>query len=397
MVEFNKKVLDNGLIVLHEKRDVPVSTVMLSARYGSAYEKEEEKGIAHFIEHLCFKGTEKRSVREIASEVENLGGVLNAFTAEEKTGYFVKLPSKHLETAMDVIFDIFFNPIFPEADVERERNVILEEIKMYNDNPRMHTLERLKESLYEKPFGMFAAGTEEGLMNLTRDDLLNRHRQVYVPKNSILCVVGNNDFEEVVRFAEKFCVEREGDIFEVSEIRKRIKRGEEKREGIQQSNFGIGFHFPTANEKGKYAAEVFATILGEGMSSKLFSEVREKRGLAYAVKSSVDCGKNYSYLVIFAGTDKSKVEEARRVCLDEFHKMAGLTEEELEDGKEKTIGNHLVDAESSEQVAMNLIFEEIYGDAGEYYKFAKRIKEVSLEDIKKLAGKTEYSSFVLSP
>src|SRR5680860_1443190 len=118
-MKFQKRVLANGLTVLFEKRDVDVTTVMLGVRYGSSYDSIEEKGMAHFIEHLCFKGTEKRGVRQIASEVEKIGGELNAFTHEEVTAYHVKLPSKHLGVAMDVIFDVFFNPIFPEADVER--------------------------------------------------------------------------------------------------------------------------------------------------------------------------------------------------------------------------------------------------------------------------------------
>ena len=129
-MKFSKKVLDNGLMVLHEKRDVPVTTVMLAVKYGAAYEKGEEKGMAHFMEHLCFKGTEKRTVEEIAREVESVGGILNAFTHEEVTAYHVKLPSKHLEIAMDVIFDVFFNASFPEEEVEKEANVVCEEIKI---------------------------------------------------------------------------------------------------------------------------------------------------------------------------------------------------------------------------------------------------------------------------
>ena len=209
-MKFNKKVLANGLTILHEKRDVPVTTVMLAVRYGSAYEGEEEKGIAHFIEHLCFKGTEKRSAKEIASEVEKIGGVLNAFTADEETAYHVKLPSEHLGLAMDVIFDIFFNPVFPEEEVTKEANVICEEIKMYHDNPMSHSLEKIKENLYEKPFGMFGAGTAENVRGMTREQLIGKHRELYVPKNAVLSVVGNNDFEEVVKLAEKFCVDRVG-------------------------------------------------------------------------------------------------------------------------------------------------------------------------------------------
>ena len=397
MVEFNKKILDNGLTILHEKRDVPVTTVMLGVKYGAIYEDEKEKGIAHFIEHLCFKGTEKRTAKEIAFELEKVGGILNAFTSEELTAYHVKLPSKHLELAMDVIFDIFFNPIFPEEEVKKEANVICEEIKMYHDDPQMHALEKIKENLYEKPFGMFIAGTEENVMAMTREQLLKKHREVYVPANSILAVVGNNDFDEVVKFAEKFVVDRIGKKLEIPEIRKKILKTEERRDNLQQANVVMGFHFPSSCDKERYAAEVFSAILGHGMSSKLFTEVREKRGLVYDIKAEIDSGKNYGYMLIYAGTKKTKIREVIGICFNEFKNMKNLTPKELKDAKEKVIGNYEVRNENSDNTALHLIFEELFGGAENYYKYAENINKVSLEDIKNLAEKTDYSSFILSP
>ena len=308
-MEFKKKVLKNGLTVLHEKRDVPVTTVMLAAKYGAAYESLEEKGIAHFMEHLCFKGTDKRTVKDIAAEVEKVGGDLNAFTHEEITAYHVKLPSIYLNIAMDVIFDIFFNASFPDDEVEKEGNVICEEIKMYRDNPRMHVLDKIKNNLYEKPFGEFIGGSKETVKSMTRDQLFEKHRSVYTPNNSILCVVGNNDFEEVIRLAEELSVERKCEIPPVPEIKLQEVKEVEKRGDIHQANLALGFHFPILSEKERYAAEVFATVLGQGMSSKLFSEVREKRGLVYGVKSELDLGKNYGYMIIWAGTDPEKVNK----------------------------------------------------------------------------------------
>jgi len=220
-MEFKKKVLNNGLTVLFEKRDVPVTTVMLAAKYGSAYETRSEKGMAHFMEHLCFKGTEKRNVKQIAEEVERLGGDLNAFTHEEVTAYHVKLPSEHLNVAMDVIFDIFFNASFPEDEVEKEGNVICEEIKMYRDNPRMHAVEMIKKNLYEEPFGDFIGGSQENVKKMTRKDLFNKHREIYVPSNSILCVIGNNEFDEVVKMAESMSVDGKEVDLKVPDIEKR--------------------------------------------------------------------------------------------------------------------------------------------------------------------------------
>jgi predicted Zn-dependent peptidase len=396
-MEFKKKVLKNGLTILHEKRDVPVTTVMLAAKYGAAYETNDEKGIAHFMEHLCFKGTDKRDVKQIAEEIEKVGGDLNAFTHEEVTAYYAKLPSQHLNVAMDVIFDVFFNASFPDAEVEKEGNVICEEIKMYRDNPRLHVLDTIKNNLYEKPFGDFIGGSKETVKSMTREQLFEKHKSIYVPKNSILCVVGNNDFDEVIELAEKLVVEREGEIVKVPEIKKHIIKDVEKRGDIHQANLALGFHFPILEDRGRYAAELFSTILGQGMSSKLFSEVREKRGLVYGIKTDLDLGKNYGYMIIWAGTDPEKVSQVVDISLEEYRKMAEITEEELEAVKVQVIGNRHVESEGSNDVAVSLILEEASGNAEEYYEYEEKIRAVTLEDIKELAKISEYASFSLEP
>ena len=396
-MKFNKKVLENGLTVLHERRDVPVTTVMLATKYGAAYESKEEKGISHFIEHLCFKGTEKRTVKDIANEVEKVGGILNAFTGDEITAYYVKLPSEHLRTAMDVIFDIFFNASFPEVEVEKEANVICEEIKMCHDNPLIHVRKKIKNNLYEAPFGNFIAGSKETVRSMTRGQLFEKHREVYVPKNSVLCVVGNNDFEEIVALAEGFCVERKGGEIKLPEIQFQSLKSVEKRGDLHQASLALGFHFPYINQKGRYVAEIFSTVLGFGMSSKLFSEVREKRGLAYSVRSELDLGKNYGYMVIWAGTEADKVGEVVKISLGEFKKMGEISEEELKEAKIQIIGNRHVESEGSSETAVNLILEEASGDAEDYYNYEKNINEVTLNNIKELAKISEYASFSLEP
>lgn len=397
MVEFNKKVLSSGLTVLHEKRDVPVTTVMLGINYGSAFEAEKEKGIAHFIEHMCFKGTDKRTTKQVANEIEKIGGDLNAFTTEEITVYRAKVPSKYLSIAAEVIFDIFFNASFPEEEFEKESAVILEELKMYSDSPPHHTLIKIDEMMYEKPFGMFTIGTSENIKGFTREQIFEKHRGIYVPSNSILCVVGNNDFEEIVSLAEKFVVEREGTKPEKPEIVKKVSNEIEKRENLQQANLTMGFHFPSVNDENRFAAEVFSGILGSGMSSKLFEEVREKRGLVYGIGSMFEYGDGFGTFVIKAGTDPSKVEEVLKVSSEEFSKMKDISEEELAEGKRQVVGLSLVHEEDSEDTARNLIEEEFYDKAENYYSYEKNIEDVNLEQIKKLAEKTEYSSFVLSP
>lgn len=398
-MKFTKKILANGLTVLHEQRDVPVTTVMLGTRFGAINEKENEKGIAHFIEHLCFKGTEKRTTLQIAAELERVGGNLNAFTSEEETAYHVKLPSEHLELAMDVIFDIFFHPKFPQEEIKKEAGVICEEIKMYYDNPRAHAMDKIKECLYEKPFGTSIAGSEKSVKSMTRKQLLDKHTENYNTKNTILAVVGNNSFEDVLKLAEKFSAKGklEGKQKEKVKLKLKNKKDGEKRTDIQQATIVLGFHFPTMSQKERAAAEILSTILGDGMSSKLFTEVREKRGLAYAVKSDIDAGKDYGYLYIYIGTDKGKVKQVIDLCILEFKKLKDLTEKELQEAKTQLKGNFDVESEDCAKTAVSLLLEEISGDAKDYYKYKEEIGAVSLVDVKKLVNFSDFSSYVVEP
>jgi predicted Zn-dependent peptidase len=399
MVEFNRVVLDNGLTIIHEKRDVSVTTVMMAVKFGAMFEESKEKGIAHFMEHLCFKGTEKRDAKEIAESLESVGGDLNAFTHEEMTAYHVRLPSNYLKLGIDVISDIFFNANFPEEEIKKEANVIVEEIKMYRDNPRAYVFDKIKNNLYKEPFGEFIAGSPETVMSISREQIIKKHRELYIPQNSILCVVGNNDFNEVVEFAKRYASQKkEGiKILDNLDVLKKIKKDSESRGDVMQSNLAIGFHFPKLSSKERYSALVFSSILGEGMSSKLFREVREKRGLVYSVKSELDLGRNYGYMLIWAGTDQSKVKEVINICCEEFEKIGEIDSEELEKAKIQVIGNHLVESEASNQTAVQLIMEEFVRKAEDYYDFEKKINSVKIEDIKRLAQTKEYSIFSLGP
>lgn len=393
-MKFNKKVLPNGLTVIHEERDVPVTTVMLATKFGAIYETAKEKGIAHFMEHMAFKGTAKRSAFQIASEVEKVGGDLNAFTDEEETAYHVKLPSQHLEKAIEIISDIFFNPSYPVEEFSKEANVICEEIKMYEDDPRMHVLEGIKGCLYKDPFGMFIAGSEKTVRGLKREELLSKHKKLYSPKNSILCVVGKNSFKQVLELAERFSVKKELENISLPKIELQNLKVKKTKQDLQQANLAIGFHIPIEL---KHASDVFVSILGEGMSSKLFTEVREKRGLAYAVKMIHQVTKNFGYMVIYVGTERDKVEEVIKICLEEFKKMENISEKELEEGKQQVIGNFEVSMEDSSQVALDLVTKEVNGQAEDYYKYVEKIKKVSMKEIKKLAEIKDYSYYVLSP
>ena len=390
-------VLDNGLTVLYENRSYPSTTMVLASKYGAAYETEENKGIAHVLEHMCFKGTKKRNTKEIAYGIEKVGGLLNAFTDEEETAYYATIPSEELRLAMDTIFDLYFNPTFPAEELKKETNVICEEIKMGKDNPMNYTARKLGSCLYKKPFGMPIIGTKKNVKSVTRKQLLKVHKDFYAPGNSILVVVGNNNLEEILELAETFSSPRTGKKPKPPKKNLQHLRKKERRDGIQQATLALGFHFPTAVSDERYAAKVFSSILGKGMSSKLFTEVREKRGLAYTVGSSLGRGRDYGCLMIYAGTSKDKVDEVIEICVKEFEKMGTLPEKELEDGKKQLIGNYKVGCESSSAVANSLIYIEVAGKTEDAQKYEERIQQVSLDDIVKLAKIKDYAYFALTP
>jgi len=369
--DFYRKKLDNGITVIFEKRDIPLVTVASSVKFGAQYEGVKNKGISHFIEHLVFKGTKNRAVDEIPKEIEGRGGVINAFTAEEITCFWNKMPSKYFEVGADISRDLVLNPLFEKTALERERKVILEEIKMYHDNPSTYVLEKLKEMLYKSPFNMSIAGTGESVKGLSREKVIELFNSIYTTNNMIFSVVGNTDWDHVLKEAKKFPkVSRK-----IKDIPIVKKNGEaiEKRKGIDQAHLVFGFHMPLMGDKNKHAAEIFDNILGSGMSSRLFQEVREKKGLCYAIKSNLEQSKDYAYEMIYSGTTKDKVSEIRKIILKEIKKLGDLKKSDFEEVKERLIGLRQISKEKSDLTMIELLQEEIGGDAENYYKYERTL------------------------
>jgi predicted Zn-dependent peptidase len=396
---FHRKILKNGMTVILEKRNLPVVSVAFAVRNGGVNEKEEEKGISHFIEHMLYKGTPKRNSKQIADEIEKRGGELNGFTSEEITAYWCKMPSRHLNVALEVLSDMVKNPLFDEKELEKERKVIFEEIKMYHDNPRMHSMDEIQKLLYDRTMKINLAGTFETMNSLTRDKILNKFRQVYTPNNIIFCVVGDCDFDYLIKFAEKNFGNEKGKIIsEKFGLENEMKL--EKREGIDQASLIFAHHVPVAEDEKSHAAVVLNSLMAGGMSSRLFAEIREKRNLAYAVKGDSNINKTFAYNLIYVGTTKDNVEKVKKLILEEFEKVANSIEEkELNQIKEQLIGNYQISMEDSQQQMINLLAYELHGNAKNFYKFEKDILNVKLEDVKRLASnvKKDYSFFALVP
>lgn len=395
-MKFFRKKLKNGMTVLHEKRDMPLVALSITNRFGASHETSNIKGIAHFIEHLVFTGTKTRTHEDISREIEKRGGMINAFTTEDATSFLFKLPSEHLFAGLDIITDILTNPTFGENKFEKEKNVILEEIKMYHDMPQSDIYDRILSCLYEKPFGEGVIGSEKTIKPLTRDHVAKFYADHYNPENYIVSIVGRADLAKVCRYLEqKF--RRNKKRYDSLTIKKKHGHIVEERAGIDQAHFIWATHAPLAEDNQRYAFEIIDAYLASGMSSKLFLTIREDRGLAYTVRSSFESKKKYGYYAIYVGTTKAAIPEVKKLILQGFEAASKMSQKEFEEAKERLIGLQKISTEESITVMNELAFSELATKAEDYYKYEKLIKAVKLEDVKRLARIKEYSTAAIVP
>ena len=397
---FKKKVLKNGMVILLEKRNLPVVSVAFAVRNGGINENISEKGISHFIEHMLYKGTPSRTSRDIAEQIERNGGELNGFTSEEITAYWCRMPSEKVNFALEVLSDMIKNPKFDNDEMEKERRVIFEEIKMRKDNPQIYVFDKIQNFLYSGTLSLDLIGTEKTINSINKKKITDFFNIVYRPNNLILAVVGDANFEDIVAFAEKNFGDSKGEIHE-EKITLKNETKVEYRAGVDQANVVFAYHVPFGDDDKSYAARVLSAISAEGMSSRLFIEIREKRNLAYGIKGGSDINKRYGHNFIFVGTTKENVEIVRKLILEEMKKISkDMDESELESIKTQIIGHYKTSMEDSHEQLVNIISSEIQGKAEDFYDFEKKIKNVSLKEVRELAeeiSKGKYSFFALVP
>jgi predicted Zn-dependent peptidase len=397
---FKRKVMENGFTILFEKRDIPVVSMAFAVRSGGINEDGHEKGISHFIEHLLYKGTKNRSAKKIAEDIERNGGVMNGFTSEEVTAFHCKMPSKSADIGLDVLADLMKNSLFLEKEIEKERNVIFEEIKMRKDSPHTYVFDKIQNLLYDAPFGNDLIGTYETMNSINREKIIERFKNIYTSDNMVLCVVGDYDFDKLVKFVENNFESGTKKDFK-AEIKKKNESLTEKRKGIDQANLILAYHSPLFEDDKNYASLALSTIVGGGMSSRLFSEIREKRNLAYSIHAGNHVSKDFSYSSVYVGTKKENIEEVKKLIVEEFGKISlDLDEKELNEIKNQLIGNFQISMEDSQNQMVSLLMNEIDGDASRYYDFEEKISKVLIEDVKKLAKEVSegnYSFFALVP
>ncbi len=363
------------------------------ARCGGRYENKINSGISHFIEHLLFKGTKKRDGKNIKETIEGIGGSFNGFTSEEFTCYLVKLLGNHVDIAVDVLADMVSNPRFAESDIEKERTVIIEEIKMYLDQPMQYVHEILGELMWPaNPLGMPLAGTFDTVNSITKNDIIDFKNKFYNSRNIIVAFAGNIDIEKIAKLVEKNlrlpsgksinCYEK----ITKNEIGPRLKV---LTKDTEQLHLAIGLHGLSRQNKERYSASLLNIILGANMSSRLFQEVREKRGLAYEISSHNKSYNDTGAFVISAGVDIKKSKDAIRIILKELSriKKEHVKKDEFRRAKEYYKGQVLMALEDT-TTSMLWVGEKISAEdkLTDINKILKIVDEITTEDIKKVAN-----------
>ncbi len=398
MIEFNfsKNIINNGLRLIEvPKAKTGAVSVLVAIKAGSRFEELKVWGIAHFLEHMFFKGGKRyKNAKEVASAIDKVGGIFNAFTDKEEVGFFVKLPGEKIEIALDILSDMLTNSRFLESDIKKEANVVIEEMNMYEDSPMFQTTELLESILYKNSsLGRKIIGQKETIKKIKRGDFLNYTEKFYKPENIVIVIAGDTS---------SLSKELVSKLFKFSSLRKSIKSPKLKEyqkkpevknkfKETNQSNFSLGFRMPEAtfSHKDFFASRVLSVILGEGMSSRIFLEIREKKGLAYRVSSSVQSFTDAGYIEVSAGTPNDKIKEALSATLLQFRKLKEkkVSKEELNKAKEYLKGKLTLSLEDSLETALFVSKQELLTfKILPILEIFQKIESVSAEDIQRLAN-----------
>jgi len=361
-----RTVLPNGLIILTERMEHLRSVAMgVWVKSGSRCEPAETNGISHFVEHMLFKGTRSRTAQHIAREMDSIGGNLDAFTGKETICFNVKSLGDHVPIALDVLSDLVLNPTFAATDIERERGVILEEIKIDEDNPDVLVHELFTQSFWkDHPLGWPILGTTKTVSKLDQKTLFAYHNDRFHGGNIIFSAAGNLEHDHFVEaVAAKFSGLAGGEtLHELSAPEASARIILRNKKSLEQVQICLGVPAPPITDDNRYATLILNTVLGGGMSSRLFQTIREERGMAYSIYSDLSPYRDTGTLLVYAGTSAGKALEVVDLVLAEFRnlKETPLHPEELTRAKDQLRGNILMGLESSNSRMANLARQEMY-------------------------------------
>lgn len=390
---YKRTVLDNGIrIVTEEIPHVRSVTLGFWVRSGSRNEDVENNGISHLIEHLLFKGTENRSARDIAEAIDAAGGQLNAFTSKEHTCYYARVLDRHLSLATEVLADMILHSTIPDAELEKERGVILEEIKMYEDSPDELVHDLFAASILQPhPLAQSVLGRAENIESMTREQIFQHIRQHYVPENLVISAAGHIQHGHVVREIERHFRNFSGRAPQQEEARVHPRvDGTIRYKDTEQVHLCLGVLGLPRRDPDRYALYVLDTVLGGGMSSRLFQELREERGLVYSTYSYHACFREAGLFTIYAGTSPEHADYVVDLVREECQSIArhGVDGEELHRAKEQIKGNLMLSLENTanrmSRVAKSELFSEQFLTADE---LMARIDAVNADDMARIGDR----------
>jgi len=390
---FQKTLLPNGVrIITEEIEHVRSAAIGLWVGAGSRDEREGYEGISHFMEHMFFKGTEHRTARALAESLEAVGGQLNAFTTKEYTCYYAKVLDEDLDLAIDVLSDMFFHSLFDAKEIEKEKNVVIEEIKMYEDSPDELIHDIFSEQVWnEHPLGKPILGTEESINSLSREKIMQFLSEHYAPDNIVVAVAGKIKHEDIVaKLSAQFGSFQRGGrrVLEEAPTGRTVEHYQKKE--TEQMHIILGVPGLGQDDDDIYAMHVFNNILGGGLSSRLFQEIREQRGLAYSVYSYHSTYVDSGLFAIYAGTSPKNTEEVIECILKELKeiKEQGITADELARTKAQIKGGLYLGLESVSSRMSRLGKTELtYNRVLSPEEVIGKLEKVTLEDVLRMIGR----------
>ncbi len=385
----NLTTLANGLRVVTERMPGLASAAIgVWVTAGGRHERSEQNGIAHFLEHMAFKGTQRRSALQIAEEIEDVGGYINAYTSREMTAYYARVLEDDVALALDVISDIVLNPVFDPREIEVERHVILQEIGQALDTPDDIIFDWLQEAAFpDQPLGRTILGPSERVSSFGQGDLRRFVAEHYGPNQMILSAAGAVDHEQIVRLAEQYF----GDLAPVvlPPLSPAAWRGGERREvkELEQVHFALGFEGPAYRDPDLYTAQVYTTALGGGMSSRLFQKIREERGLCYSIYAQSGSYDDTGMITIYAGTSDEEIADLCGLTMDELKRAAeDMTEAEVARARAQMKAGLLMGLESPSSRAERMArYLAIWGRVPGIKEATARIDAVTTRDVRAYA------------
>ena len=394
-----KYALANGIKILFENNNSKSVSVEVMFNIGSNYEPAKIAGISHYLEHMLFEGTKKRkNSTQIANEIEKYGAEFNAYTTGDRTAFFIKIINKRFGKALEILSDMIKNSVFDGKIMEKEKKVILKEINMVTDDPRQHQWIIFHKNLFQKhPARNPTYGSKETVKAIDRATLMNYFNKYYLPNNMIVSIVGNvgKAREQVSRY---FSDMKPGKITQNNAIKEpkqnKPKKFVEKRK-INNSYMVLGYKSASRLDYDSYILDVIYGILARGQSGWLFDEIRNKRGLAYQVGAMHETEKDHGYFAVYTGLDKSNIEKARKIILEQFKRLGKISRKELEEAKTYLEGNHALMIEDNFHLADNNAYWESIKDSSLAKNYIKNIKKVTADDIKRAAKKYFNDNYTL--